>query len=477
MKHHIFVGNDLVATHEKTLIANEKQADSTAYMHRDALGSIDTVTNEGGQIVQQQRYTPFGEDIAVLGSQNTYDKGDLRGFTSHENVGDTGLINMNARLYDPVIGRFVQADTVIPDPSKAMSYNRYIYVYNNPMKYSDPDGHFPFLLGLGLFLFSMTTDDPFLQKVTALAGMAIMGGALHGAGFSAVTNGATLGFISGTAQGGLQEGLKQGVMGGLSAGLTKGVADTVGHGFTTSSVAAQMVVGGVIAEIRGGKFIHGVVASLAGKVGGQVSEQYFGKIGTGSQSDLFGRTAVSMMFGGLGAQASGGSFEDGAMRGLFVHLFNDNFIEKAGAGTVKIMAKAEAKFRERFKNLSFNPTKALTAYINASVAGNKATKGIILVFSGLGAIPTVAGAPIGSSSVALGTWNIKGAHAAYLRGEQQIFESSYENGGNASLRNFLGILPFGTEFDDFEEPYLTTVYREKWENSKLEFIGQFGIFF
>ena len=62
IKHHIFSGNELVATHEKTLVNREKQADTTAYMHRDALGSVDTVTNEGGEIVQQQRYTPFGED-------------------------------------------------------------------------------------------------------------------------------------------------------------------------------------------------------------------------------------------------------------------------------------------------------------------------------------------------------------------------------------------------------------------------------
>jgi RHS repeat-associated protein len=176
MRHHLFAGSELVATHEKTLIAHEKQADKTAYVHRDALGSVDTVTNEGKEIVQQQRFTPFGEDIAVIGSKKEYSKNDLRGFTSHENVGDTGLINMNARLYDPVIGRFIQADTVIPDPSKAMSYNRYVYVYNNPMKYVDPDGHNPlFLIGLGLFLFSMTTDDPFLQKVTALAGMLRLG--------------------------------------------------------------------------------------------------------------------------------------------------------------------------------------------------------------------------------------------------------------------------------------------------------------
>ncbi len=323
MRHHIFAGNELVATHEKTLIDEEKQADSTAYVHRDALGSVDTVTDEGGRIVQQQRYTPFGEDLDVV-DDNKYRKDEIRGFTGHENVGETGLINMNARLYDPVIGRFVQADTMIPEPGNVQSYNRYVYVINNPMKYNDPDGHFwQFIIGLGLYLFSMTTDDPFLQKITSLAGMAMMGNALHLAGFSAVQNGAMLGFISGTAQGGIEAGIKQAAIGGLTAGLTSGVADAVGHGFSFQSVAAQMVVGGIVSEIRGGKFIHGAASALAGKVGGAVSTNIFGAMGTGSQSDLFGRTAVSMMFGGLAAEATGGSFEDGAMQGLFTHLFND----------------------------------------------------------------------------------------------------------------------------------------------------------
>lgn len=324
MRHHIFAGNELVATHEKTLVEGEKREDKTAYVHRDALGSVDTVTDEAGKIVQQQRYTPFGEDLDVIDANNQYRKDEIRGYTGHENVGQTGLINMNARLYDPVIGRFIQADTMIPEPGNVQSYNRYVYVFNNPMKYTDPDGHSPllFLIGLGSYLFSMTTDDPFLQKLTGLVGMALMGANMP-AGFTAIQNGATLGFISGTAQGGFEEGFKQGIIGGLSAGLTGGVADELGHGFTTQSVIGQMIVGGVISEIRGGKFAHGAVASLAGKVGGKVSTSYFGAMNTGTQSDLYGRTMVSMMFGGLGSQAAGGDFMDGAMRGLFVHLFND----------------------------------------------------------------------------------------------------------------------------------------------------------
>jgi len=43
--------------------------------------------------------------------------------------------------YDPELGRFIQPDTVIPDLSNPQSYNRYSYVLNNPLRYTDPSGH------------------------------------------------------------------------------------------------------------------------------------------------------------------------------------------------------------------------------------------------------------------------------------------------------------------------------------------------
>jgi RHS repeat-associated protein len=51
------------------------------------------------------------------------------------------LYYYNARWYDPTVGRFLQADTVIPDPNKGQAYNRYAYVNNNPVRYVDPSGH------------------------------------------------------------------------------------------------------------------------------------------------------------------------------------------------------------------------------------------------------------------------------------------------------------------------------------------------
>ncbi|MFC1953475.1 RHS repeat-associated core domain-containing protein, partial [Chloroflexota bacterium] len=55
----------------------------------------------------------------------------------------TGLYYYNARYYDPEIGRFISPDTIIPNPANPQSFNRYSYVLNNPLRYTDPTGHWP----------------------------------------------------------------------------------------------------------------------------------------------------------------------------------------------------------------------------------------------------------------------------------------------------------------------------------------------
>lgn len=63
-----------------------------------------------------------------------------RGFTSHEFLADFNLYNMNGRLYDPVVGRFLSPDPFIQEPSFSQSYNRYSYCLNNPLKFTDYSG-------------------------------------------------------------------------------------------------------------------------------------------------------------------------------------------------------------------------------------------------------------------------------------------------------------------------------------------------
>jgi hypothetical protein len=106
---------------------------------------------------------------------------------------------MNARLYDPLTARFLSADSLIPNSKDPLAYNRYIYVRNNPLKYTDPTGHWWQLVAAAVMMvISATTDDPAIAKVTAIAGMLLMGNALGGAGLSAAESGAVIGFTQGT---------------------------------------------------------------------------------------------------------------------------------------------------------------------------------------------------------------------------------------------------------------------------------------
>ena len=72
-----------------------------------------------------------------------------RGFTGHEHLDSVGLIHMNGRVYDPALGRFLSADPFVPNPTATQSFNRYTYVYNNPLSYTDPTGFWGEMDGYG----------------------------------------------------------------------------------------------------------------------------------------------------------------------------------------------------------------------------------------------------------------------------------------------------------------------------------------
>jgi RHS repeat-associated protein len=62
-------------------------------------------------------------------------------YTGQEEDPETGLYNYGARLYDPVLGRFISPDSMVPDPSNPQALNRYSYTLNNPLRYIDPTGN------------------------------------------------------------------------------------------------------------------------------------------------------------------------------------------------------------------------------------------------------------------------------------------------------------------------------------------------
>jgi RHS repeat-associated protein len=117
---------------------------SSVYLHHDQLGSIVAMTNTAGVVVERLAYDPWGKRRFINGTADTLDAITSvnidRGFTMHEHIDEMGIINMNGRIYDPLIGRFMSADPTIPHPFMLKSFNRYSYVLNNPLRLTDPTG-------------------------------------------------------------------------------------------------------------------------------------------------------------------------------------------------------------------------------------------------------------------------------------------------------------------------------------------------
>ena len=96
----------------------------------------------------EQRYYPYGEERWASGTLPT----DRR-FTGQRWEQGLGLYDYNARWYHPALGRFVSADTVVPEPGNPQSLNRYSYVYNRPLVLNDPDGHIGILATMAIGAF------------------------------------------------------------------------------------------------------------------------------------------------------------------------------------------------------------------------------------------------------------------------------------------------------------------------------------
>gem|GEM_PF-3616130 len=113
----------------------------------DHLGSTVATTDSNGTLTSQQRYLPFGgtrTNVTIaypLGTPNS--PGTDFGYTGQRQLdaGMGGLMDYKARFYSPMLGRFVQPDTIVPDPYNPQDWNRYAYARNNPVKYTDPSGH------------------------------------------------------------------------------------------------------------------------------------------------------------------------------------------------------------------------------------------------------------------------------------------------------------------------------------------------
>ena len=146
-KHFVYADGKLIALNTQSMDANNQLKDKQIrYLHYDALNSVDMITDGYGNVVERRSYDTWGKQRKVTwreeGPQDVVQSVITnRGYTGHEEITEVGLVHMNGRVYDQELGRFISADPLVQEPYVTNSYNRYAYVWNNPIKYNDPTGY------------------------------------------------------------------------------------------------------------------------------------------------------------------------------------------------------------------------------------------------------------------------------------------------------------------------------------------------
>ena len=244
----------------------------------DNLGSILSVMDEDGTKVFDASYDAWGKQTVTLNTIGLH-----RGYTGHEMLGEFDIINMNGRLYDPILGRFFSPDNYVQMPDNSQNFNRYSYCLNNPLKYTDPSGN---LFGI---------DDAMIAFAAFNMASSMMQAAFEGTN---VWKAGALSLFSSAASYGI--------------GAAFGNTGKLGHELLRAG--AHGLASGVISALDGGNFASTFVSSAAAS-----------GIGSFAQSvnmDPILMIASTTSMGGVVAWATGGDFLQGAMQGMNIGLFN-----------------------------------------------------------------------------------------------------------------------------------------------------------
>jgi RHS repeat-associated protein len=403
MKYFIYAGDKVISIYTDTTKSNF--APSTKYLHYDSLNSVDTITNNLGVVESRSAYKPFGEKLKLDKYGNPTQKLSFtnRGYTGHEHIEETHLVHMNARLYDPTIGRFTSADSMIPYMYETQSFNRYSYVQNNPLKYTDPSGHWSLRKAVKKarsFVKKHWKTIVTIAVVVAVgiatggAGLALAGSmGLTGTVAGTIVAGATAGAIAGFAGGmvgtrlhggswkdGFKAGMKGALVGAVSGGFAAGVAEGTAAYFNIGSKAAHSASffsGGSTTVAAFKAVAHGISRAMIAKAQGNNARSAFlsgfmssgFSVGTKGYGGVFGRTMIMAGVAGTVSQATGGKFSNGAMTGAFVHLFNaENIGQKFANWAVKSYYNARQNFVNALQTV--NTASTYMAVANGVVTPN-----------------------------------------------------------------------------------------------------------
>jgi RHS repeat-associated protein len=313
------------------------------YFHQDHLGSIAVVSDENGVVFERDAYDTWGKRRFASGPDDptgSIQGRSVRGFTGQEMLDSVTLVHLNGRVYDPVIGRMLSADPVIGDPLNGQTWNRYSYVYNNPLAYTDPTGYCPNCIGYAYPQVAQSSglmqlvESAFKIAVSAMC-VAAGGGCIP---FLPLVVGVSSAYIAGVTSGSLSMALKAGIIAGATAVAFNAVGDITTHNpaFGTpkffGNVAGHALVGCASSAASGGKCGPGALSAAVTAFAGPLIN---------GKTFSIGSLLLNTTLGGLASVAGGGKFANGAVTAAFGYLFNQ-LNDKARQSR----AIAEDKFNE-----------------------------------------------------------------------------------------------------------------------------------
>lgn len=351
-KHYIKVSGKTIAQYTVTQTsATDVGTTKLEYLLRDNQGSTVTVVSADGAVTAQMDYDAFGSRRPILGANTLTSviQSIPRGYTGHEHLTKLGLIHMNGRVYDPKLGRFLSADPVIQFEKNIQSYNRFSYVLNNPMSYTDPSGFSlrrlvrsvakvatvgmvlgtPGILAPAL-LYSKPVKRVFLKYQWARTGLQAASTFCGPA--AAACAAASAAYLTNISGGSLGDAAKAAAISYATASAYKGIGD--GAEAVKASTGAQLSVLSKTVKV----LAHGAVGWLSSKArGGNGKDGLIGAAFSQGLSQFGGYTlmgitpdthvavqaAAAVVVGGVISKAAGGQFEGGAISALYGLMFNE----------------------------------------------------------------------------------------------------------------------------------------------------------
>jgi RHS repeat-associated protein len=249
-----------------TVLKSDGTTEQYLYLHRDNQGTILAVSDATGLVLEKRLFDAWGNIVKV---QDKRGKALLglsildRGYTGHEHLQSVGLIHMNGRLYDPKLHRFLQPDNFVQEPYNTQNYNRYGYVFNNPLKYTDPSGEYGIAEAIivgAIISASIYTIKALINNTFDVRGL--IQSSFMGAFSGAVTFGVGQGFQSVCGFTNTASGFWSGAVQGAANGFVTGIASTVVTGTFNGGCIKLMTIlkgglvgagiGGLIGAVRGG---------------------------------------------------------------------------------------------------------------------------------------------------------------------------------------------------------------------------------